>query len=148
MIRATRRDIVKVHYIGRLNDGTVFDRSPDDRPLHFILGRNEVITGFDEAVEGMYRGERKTVTIPCEKAYGPTDPGLVETIDRSVLGQVAELQAGSQLEVTNHDGSVFHVMVRDCSDDRVTLDANHPLAGQDLIFEIELLEVIKETNAS
>lgn len=143
MIRAAQKDTVKVHYTGRLADGTMFDQSPDDRPLLFILGGKEVITGFDEAVKGMYQGESKTVTIPCEKAYGPSKPELVEEVDRGLIGKEVALTVGGQLEITNQDGSKFRVMVRAVSDDRVTLDANHPLAGQDLVFDIKLLEVRK-----
>ncbi len=143
MIRAAKEDTVKVHYTGRLDNGTIFDQSPEDRPLLFIIGRQEVIAGFDDAVEGMYQGERKTVTIPCEQAYGKSNPELLEQIDRSLIGNDVELRIGGQLEVTRHDGSVFHVMVKALSDDRVTLDANHPLADRDLTFDIKLLEVKK-----
>lgn len=147
MIRAAKQDIVKVHYTGRLSDGTIFDRSPDDRPLHFILGRQEVIAGFEDAVDGMYQGESKTVTIPCEKAYGISKPELLEQVDRSIIGKDVALQVGGQLEITNHDGSTLHVMVREITADQVTLDANHPLAGMDLTFDIKLLEVKKGQSA-
>jgi peptidylprolyl isomerase len=143
MLRAAKKDTVKVHYTGRLLDGAVFDQSPEERPLHFILGRQEVIAGFDDAVTGMYQGETKTVTIPCEQAYGQSKPELFEKIDRSVIGNDVQLHVGGQLEVTNQDGSVFYVMVQSFTDDHVILDANHPLAGQDLVFEIKLLEVKK-----
>jgi peptidylprolyl isomerase len=143
MIRAAKKDTVKVHYVGRLLDGTVFDQSPEDRPLHFILGRQEVIAGFDDAVVGMYQGETKTVSISCEQAYGQSKPELLERIDRSLIGKNVQLHVGGQLEVTNHDGSVFYVMVRSFDDEQVVVDANHPLAGQDLEFEIKLLEVLK-----
>lgn len=143
MIRAEKQDTVKVHYSGRLSDGTVFDQSPVDRPLHFIIGRREVIAGFEEAVEGMYQGESKTVTIPCEKAYGMSKPELLEQVERSIIGKDIELKIGAQLEITNHDGSTFHVMVRGIAEDQITLDANHPLADKDLTFEIKLLEVKK-----
>ena len=144
MIRAEKLDTVKVQYTGSLSDGTVFDQSPDDRPLHFIVGREEVIAGFDDAIEGMYQGESKTVTIPCEKAYGCSKPELLEQVERSVIGNKVDLQVGGQLEVTNHDGSLFHVMVREITDTHVALDANHPLADKDLIFEVKLLEVMKD----
>jgi len=147
MIRAAKQDIVKVHYTGRLSDGTIFDRSPDDRPLHFIIGRQEVIAGFEDAVDGMYQGESKTVTIPCEKAYGISKPELLEQVDRSIIGKDVALQVGGQLEITNHDGSTLHVMVREITADQVTLDANHPLAGMDLTFDIKLLEVKKGQSA-
>jgi peptidylprolyl isomerase len=143
MIRAAKQDTVKVHYIGRLNDNTIFDQSPEDRPLHFIIGRQEVIAGFEDAVEGMYQGESKTVTIPCEKAYGISKPELLEQIDRSILDNDVEIQVGGQLQITKHDGSVLYVMVREITEERVTLDANHPLADKDLTFEIKMLEVKK-----
>ena len=143
MIRAARMDTVKVHYTGRLVDGTVFDQSPEDRPLQFILGREEVIAGFDEAVEGMYQGESKSVTVPCDKAYGKSKPELLETVERSVLDGKVDLQVGGQLEITNHDNTTFRLMVREITESHVTLDANHPLADQDLTFEITLLEVRK-----
>ncbi len=143
MIRAAKMDTVKVRYTGRLTDGTIFDQSPEDRPLQFIIGKHEVIVGFDEAVEGMYQGESKTVTIPCTKAYGISKSELLEDVDKSLLGDRVELTVGGQLEVTNHDGSVFYVMVKAINEDSVTLDANHPLADKELTFDIELLEVTK-----
>ena len=143
MIRAMKNDTVTVHYIGRLDDGTIFDESPEDRPLQFILGKQEVIAGFDEAVVGMYQGESKTVTIPCAKAYGESKAELLETIDKSIIGDKVELTVGGQLEITQHDGSKFYVMVNDVTEDKVVLDANHPLADKDLVFEIKLLEVTK-----
>ena len=143
MIRAAKMDTVKVHYTGRLQDGTIFDESPEDRPLQFIIGRVEVIAGFDEAVEGMYQGESKSVTIPCEKAYGKSKPELLETVERSIIGDKVDLQVGGQLEVTNHDDTTFRLMVREITEEHVTLDANHPLADKELVFEIELLEVKK-----
>lgn len=143
MIRAAKMDTVKVHYTGRLQDGTIFDESPEDRPLQFIIGREEVIAGFDEAVEGMYQGESKSVTIPCEKAYGKSKPELLETVERSIIGDKVDLQVGGQLEVTNHDDTTFRLMVREITEEYVMLDANHPLADKELVFEIELLEVKK-----
>ncbi len=143
MIRAAKMDTVKVHYTGRLEDGTVFDQSTEDRPLQFILGREEVIAGFDEAVEGMCQGESKKVTVPFDKAYGKSKPELVEKVERSALGDKLDLQVGAQLEVTNHDDTTFRLMVREVTEDHVTLDANHPLADKNLTFEIELLEIKK-----
>lgn len=146
MIRAAKQDTVKVHYTGSLSDGTIFDQSPEDRPLRFIIGKNEVIAGFEDAVEGMYQGESKTVTIPCDQAYGQSKPELLEQVDRTLISKDVELHVGGQLQITNHDGSILCVMVREITQDQVTLDANHPLAGLDLIFEIKLLEVNKVQN--
>jgi peptidylprolyl isomerase len=143
MIRADRLDTVKVHYIGTLTDGTVFDRSPEDRPLHFILGRDEVIPGFDEAVTGMFQGESKIVTVPCKKAYGEIRTDRIETVERSLLPAELIPEVGKRLEITRQDDSVFQVTIKAVSDTSVTLDANHPLAGCDLTFTIQLLEVKK-----
>lgn len=143
MIRASCDDTVKVHYIGRLANGTVFDRTPEERPLHFILGKDEVIPGFDAAIQGMFQGESKTVTIPWDQAYGPSKPELIETLQRSDIPEDVELVAGGQLEITQADGSLLRLMIRAVDAQQVTLDANHPLAGQDLTFEIELRQVIK-----
>ncbi len=145
MIKAQKYDTVKVAYIGRLDNGTVFDRSPEDKPLHFILGQDEVIKGFDEAVTGMYQGESKTVTIPFAKAYGPSKDELVETIERKNLPTNLDLQQGAQLEVTQQDDSKFYVMITALTEKTVTLDANHPLAGKDLTFDITLEKVIKKS---
>ncbi|HKL26274.1 MAG TPA: peptidylprolyl isomerase [Desulfuromonadales bacterium] len=143
MIRAAENDTVKVHYSGELADGTVFDRSPDERPLTFIIGKQEVIPGFEEAVVGMYMGEAKTVVVPPEKAYGAAKQELIDTVNREELPADLQLAEGVQLEVTREDDSKLLLMVRQVTDDQVTLDANHPLAGRDLTFKIKLLEVRK-----
>ena len=144
MIRADQLDAVTVHYTGTLEDGTVFDQSPEDRPLRFILGKNEVIPGFDAAIQGLYQGESKTVVIPCEDAYGMHRADLVEIVERSVLPAEVNLAEGVQLEVTRQDDSVLKVKVIKVTKDTVTLDANHPLAGKPLTFNIELLKVVKD----
>ena len=143
MIRADQGDTIKVKYTGRLDDGTVFDASPEDRPLHFIIGRGEVIPGFEEAVIGMYQGGRKTTSVSPDKAYGPRREDLIEKVERSILPDDVPLQVGRQLEVTPAEGPKFTVMVTGVDDETVTLDGNHPLAGRNLTFEIELLEVKK-----
>lgn len=143
MIRAAAQDTVKVHYTGELADGTVFDRSPEDRPLTFIVGQGEVIPGFEEAVVDMYQGEEKTVVVPPAKAYGEPRQELIETVDRADLPADLQLAEGAQLEVTREDDSKLLLMVRELGPDTVTLDANHPLAGRDLTFHIKLLEVRK-----
>ncbi len=136
-------DTVKVTYTGRLTDGTVFDTSEGKQPLTFILGRQEVIPGFEKAIEGMVMGEKKTVTISAEEGYGPHHERLVDSIPRSELPDDLNLVEGGQLEVTRKDGSIFHLLVLGIEGENVTLDANHPLAGKELTFEIDLLEVTK-----
>lgn len=144
MIKAEKLDTATVRYKGQLANGTVIDESPEDKPLKFIVGKNEVIPGFEEAVEGMFKGETKTVTIACDQAYGAKSPEMIEEVKLSDLPKDLELVKGGQLEVTQDDGSMFHVMVVELTDTHATLDANHPLAGEDLVFEIELLDVVKK----
>lgn len=143
MIRAQKEDTVKVRYTGRLEDGTIFDASPPDRPLNFIVGRREVIDGFDEAVADMYQGETRVFTLPPEKAYGAHEDAWVEEIDRAQIPSGIQLKVGRQLEITGQDGNRLLVMIAGLTDDTVTLDGNHPLAGKALTFEIELLEIKK-----
>jgi len=143
MIKAEKLDTATVRYKGQLANGTVIDESPEDKPLKFIVGKNEVILGVEEAVEGMYKGETKKVNISCDKGYGEKNPEMIEEVKLSDLPKDLELVKGGQLEVTQEDGSMFHVLVVELTDTHVTLDANHPLAGEDLIFEIELLDVVK-----
>ena len=145
MIKALNGDIVKVSYTGRLGDGTIFDASSDDRPLTFIIGKEEVIAGFDSAVEGMFKGESKTVTIAAADAYGDYDERWVETVERSLFPDDLELQEGGMVEVTREDGDAFQIRIVECDDENVTVDGNHPLAGKDLTFDIELLEVTKQS---
>ncbi len=141
MLAAKEGNVVKVQYTGRLADGSVFDSSEESRPLQFIVGKNEVVKGFEQAVVGMVSGEKRTVTVPSSEAYGPVKPEQIEEIDLSVLPEDMEVELGSKLEVTRPDGSIFYVAVVGLTEDTVTLDANHPLAGKDLTFDIEMLEV-------
>ena len=130
-----------VKYTGKLADGTIFDASPEDSPLSFIIGREEVIKGFDAAVLGMSEGESKTVIIEPELAYGEPNPALIEEINRADLPEDLELTEGGQLEVTQGDGSILLLMIDKVTEEAVCLDANHPLAGKALTFVIEMLEV-------
>ncbi len=141
MTQAKNGDKVKVSYTGKLVDGSEFDSSEGRDPLEFTLGENEVIPGFEEAVVGMSPGQSKTVTVSSEQAYGPRQKELVVEVERKDVPADLELEVGRQLEVTQDDGDVFLVTVSDLTESAVTLDANHPLAGQDLVFEINLLEV-------
>lgn len=143
MYYAAKGDTVKVHYTGKLSDGTVFDTSEGKTPLSFIIGKKEVIPGFEEAVIGMVSGEKKIVSITPDQAYGQSQQNLVETVERGHLPPDLELRVGAQLEVTRQDGSIFRVMVAGLKEDAVTLDANHPLAGKELIFDIAMLEIKK-----
>jgi peptidylprolyl isomerase len=133
-------DRVQVHYTGKLSDGTIFDSSKDREPLAFIIGDGTMITGFDEAVRGMEVGEIKTVTIPAAEAYGPYREDLVVILPREELAE--ELEVGQKVPLQNvTSGEMVNFTVIEITDTEVTLDANHPLAGQDLIFEIRMVSI-------
>lgn len=135
-------DTVKVHYTGRLADGTVFDTSEGSDPLQFTIGSGSVISGFDQAVIGMKPGESKTVEIPMEEAYGAYNDDLIEVVDRDEISPDVELEIGMELTVYNQGVPVATCTVIDLSDSTVTLDYNHSLAGKDLTFDIELVEIL------
>jgi len=134
-------DKVKVHYKGTLNDGSVFDSSEGRDPLEFEVGSGQVIPGFDEAVVGLTVGESKTVNIPSEEAYGPYQENMVLAIERDKFPEGLNLTVGEQLQVPSQGGQPVVVVIKDVTDNKVTLDANHPLAGEDLNFNIELVEI-------
>jgi peptidylprolyl isomerase len=134
-------DKVKVHYTGKLNDGAVFDSSEGREPLEFTLGEGSMIRGFENAVYGMEVGQSKTVTIPSLEAYGPHKDGLVMTFDRTQLPPGMSPRVGDQLQMQTPSGGAAVVTVSAASEKNITVDANHPLAGKDLTFEIRLVEV-------
>jgi peptidylprolyl isomerase len=141
MAEAKTNDTVKVHYTGRLTDGTVFDSSLERDPLEFTIGQKMVIPGFEEGIIGMVTGETRTVSIASQDAYGPYQDDLVGSIRRGQIPPDIQLQAGTILQMQAPDGGVTLVAVKALNDETVTLDANHPLAGKDLTFEINLLEI-------
>jgi len=145
MGRAKTGDKVKVHYTGKLNDGAVFDSSLDRAPLIFTLGEGRVIKGFEEAVNGMEAGEKKTEKIPVDKAYGPHRQELVAEISRSSLPGHLTPAIGQRLQGQQPDGQTVELAIVGLSDATVTLDANHQLAGQELTFDIELIEVLHDS---
>jgi peptidylprolyl isomerase len=138
---AKQGDTVTVHYTGRLEDGTVFDSSQGKDPLQFTIGEGQLIPGFEKGVLGMEPGQSKTVNIPAEDAYGPYKPELVTEVERSQLPPDLELEVGMQLQGSQPDGRIAAFTVKDITDTTVTLDANHRLAGKDLIFDIEMVSV-------
>ncbi len=141
MAQAKVGDKVKVHYSGFLEDGTVFDSSLQSDPFEFTLGEGMVIPGFENAVIGMETGETKTINIPSDEAYGPHRKELVATIERTQIPENISPEVGMSLQVRTPDGSFTNVLITEVSEGTVTLDANHPLAGKDLIFEIKLVEI-------
>jgi len=134
-------DTVKVHYTGTLTDGTVFDTSEEREPLEFTLGQGQLIPGFEKAVVGMNVGDSTEVEIPSDDAYGESREDLVISVPKDQLPDDVEPQVGMQLQVNQQDGQPIPVRITDVGEENLTLDANHPLAGQDLKFEIELVEV-------
>lgn len=141
MAEAKTNDTVKVNYTGRLSDGTVFDSSFNREPLEFTIGQKMVIPGFEEGVIGMTIGETRTVSIASQDAYGPYLEDLVGSIKRTQIPPNIDLQVGGILQMQIPDGGAMLVVVKALTDETVTLDANHPLAGKDLAFEINLLEI-------
>ncbi len=141
MDSASRGQTVRVHYTGTLRDGSVFDSSRDGEPLEFTLGSGEVIPGFEEAVLGMSVGDEKTVEIPADRAYGPHRSELLLPLERNQLPDEMTPEVGQSLQMS--DGrQTFPVTIREVGSDTVVLDANHPLAGKDLVFVLTLLEIV------
>ncbi|HEX7153033.1 MAG TPA: FKBP-type peptidyl-prolyl cis-trans isomerase [Thermoanaerobaculia bacterium] len=141
MQQAKRGDTVHVHYKGTLDDGTVFDSSEGGEPLTFTLGSGDVIPGFETAIEGMAKGETRTQRIDVENAYGVRRDELVFTVGREQMPEGTEIEVGDMLQVGFPDGSSAAVQVAAMDAQSVTLDANHPLAGQALTFELQLVEI-------
>ena len=141
MAEAKKGDTVAVHYTGTLGDGSVFDSSKERDPLEFTLGSGQVIPGFDGAVEGLTEGESVKTTIACDQAYGPRNDDLVIETPREHIPAEVELEVGRKLQARSQEGQVTRVVVTKVTEETVTLDANHPLAGEDLTFEIELVEI-------
>lgn len=142
MAQAKSGDKVKIHYTGKLEDETVFDSSVEREPLEFTVGDGKIIPGFEEAVVGMAPGDSKTVKISPEMAYGPHRKELVVDVERKRVPDNLELKVGGFVQIRQHDGGVIQAKVTDLSESKVTLDANHPLAGKDLTFDIRLVEIV------
>lgn len=135
-------DKVKVHYHGRLTNGETFDKSEGRAPLEFEVGSGMVIKGFDDGVTGMAVGEKKTINIPFLEAYGPKNPDMIIDMPKDRFPQDMELEIGLPLAMSDGQGQQFQVVITEIKESSVVLDANHPLAGQDLIFDLELVEIV------
>jgi peptidylprolyl isomerase len=142
MAQAQTGNHVRVNFTGKLNDVTIFATSVDDQPIEFTMGRNEVLPAIEGAVEGMEPGETKTVRIVAEDAFGLRREELVQEIPRASLPENMELEIGQQLWLDKRDDEPVAVSIVDVSDATITLDANHPLAGEDLIFDLEVVDVV------
>ena len=142
MSQAALGNTVKVHYTGTLNDGSQFDSSHGRDPLTVTIGKGELIPGFEDALLGMAAGESKSVTIVAEDAYGPRRPDLVQDVARAQLPPEMELEVEGAVLVRGPDGEPMRLLIRALTEETVTLDANHPLAGEDLNFALQLVEIL------
>ncbi len=143
MTHVKQGDTVHLHYTGTLQDGTTFDSSEGRDPLVFQVGTGQIIPGLDTAIPGMAVGDKKTVTIPCEQAYGPVNPSMKQDIPRADVPPNIPIEIGARLQMKTQDGQAVPVVVTAADEKSVTLDANHPLAGKDLTFDIELVSIQK-----
>ncbi len=134
-------DTVHIHYTGTLTDGTVFDSSEGRDPLKFEVGSGQIIPGLDTAMPGMTVGDKKIVDVPADQAYGQVDPGARQQVPREGIPADIPLDPGTQLQVQTETGQVLPVTVLEVTEEHVTLDANHALAGKDLTFDIELVAI-------
>lgn len=141
MSKAQKNDKVKVHYTGRLTSGEQFDTSEGREPLEFTVGAGQMIQGFDAAVLGMQIEEKKTVTLAPEEAYGPVFDQLISKVEKKALPQDMKVEVGQFLVATAPDGNQTRVLVKEVGENDITIDANHPLAGKELIFDIELVAI-------
>ena len=142
MRQAQEGDTVRIHYTGTLDDGTQFDSSTDQDPIEFTLGSKAVIPGFETGVTGMEVGDQKTIHIPAEEAYGERNDALVEEVPLQHFPDDMELEVGMHLQAQSPNGENFNVVVTALSDGSATIDGNHPLAGEALNFDLELVEIV------
>lgn len=141
MQQVKKGDTVKVHYHGKLTNGTTFDSSEGREPLGFEVGGGMVIPGFDEGVTGMAIGEKKTIHIPADQAYGPKQEEMIMEFPRDRFPADMVPEVGMQLNMSNGSGQNFPVIIAEVREAVVVLDANHPLAGEDLVFDLELVAI-------
>ncbi len=144
MDQVSQGDTVRVHYTGKLSDGTVFDSSEQRGPIEFTIGSGQIIPGFEEAVLGMAPGETKSASIPSDKAYGPFRDDMVQELPREEFPDSVEVEVGRTYQVQRPDAPPMLITVVDMTEENVTVDANHPLAGKDLEFDLELVEIVTE----
>jgi len=142
MAEAKSGDKVRVHFTGRLEDGTVFGSTMDEEPFEFKLGEKNMLPGFESAIIGMEKGETKTISLPPEEAYGDHKKELVHMMERSGFPEEINLEIGKRLSVRTQDGKQTVVTIKDFTEDKIVIDENEPLAGKTLTFKIELVEIL------
>lgn len=143
MTEAKMGDVVRINYTGRLTDGTQFDSSEGKQPLEFTIGSGQVIKGLEAEVAGMAPGDKNTVTIPHDLAYGPHRAEAIQSLDRSKVPSGVDVRVGTRLQARTSDGGMLPITVVDLDEKSVKVDANHPLAGKDLVFDVELIEIVQ-----
>ncbi|WP_439154826.1 FKBP-type peptidyl-prolyl cis-trans isomerase [Yoonia sp.] len=141
MSEAKSGDTVRINYTGTLKTGETFDSSEGRDPLEFVVGSGQIIPGLDAAIPGMAVGDTKKVEVPCTQAYGETNPDALQSVPRAEIPDNIPLDLGTQLQMQTPQGQVVQVVVAEVTEEEVTLDANHPLAGKDLVFDIEVVGV-------
>lgn len=142
MTQAKKGNVVKVQFACSLTDGTLIESSEEKNPIEFTIGENKYIPGFENAVEGMHPGDSKTVTVPPEQAFGTHREEFVIDVDKKLLPDDIAPDVGKKIDVPVKGGGARSMTITGVTDTQVTLDANHPLAGEDLIFHIELIEIV------
>jgi peptidylprolyl isomerase len=142
MVQAKSGDTVVIHYTGKLDDGSIFETSEDQEPLMLTIGQNKTIQVLEEAIVDMKPGETKTLKITATDAYGPYHEELVNTVSRDVIAEGIEPEVGQKLQATHMNGQKVTVTIKDISEKSITFDANHPLAGQDLTFDVQLVDIV------
>jgi peptidylprolyl isomerase len=142
MSQAKTGDTVRIHYTGTLTDGSEFDSSAGRDPLEFTIGGGQVIPGLDREIAGMAVGDTKTVTVVADEAYGQHRLEALQEVPRSNIPAEIDLTVGNKLQAVTQDGQQMVVTIAAVTEETVTMDANHPLAGQDLVFEVELVEIV------
>lgn len=145
MTKAKTGDSIKVHYTGTFDDGTLFETSVGGAAIEFTLGSGEVIPGFEKGVEGMAVGDKRSIRIPAAEAYGEYYPEYVQEFDRNQITTDRELEVGMEIKATTPEGHTFAVFVTAINGDRITIDGNHPMAGKDLNFELELVDIVSSS---
>ncbi len=141
MAQAKTGDTVKVDFTGKLEDGQVFGSTEGKDPLEFKIGEGKIIPGIENEIQGMNEGDKKTVNVSPDKAYGPYRDELIEEVEKEKFPTDVDPEVGQAFEIPQPQGQPMIVRVTDIKDDKITLDGNHPLAGKDLVFELELLEI-------
>ena len=141
MAPAKSGDTVRITYVGTLNDGEIFDSSEGRDPLEFVVGSGQIISGLDAAIPGMSLGDKRDVAVPCDQAYGQSNPDARQAVPRDQIPAEIPVEVGTQLQMQTPQGQVVPVTVAAVTETEVTLDANHPLAGQDLNFAIEIVGI-------